>query len=93
MNAEELSKLDDPEVLEDPLLKAMWYAYHDDWNQAHEIAQDIASSDGSLIHGYLHWVEGDIWNADYWYRSAGTKRPSTSVDEEWHRLTTLLLSR
>lgn len=91
MDALRLSQLESPESLGKPLLKAMWMAAHDDWEGAHEIAQDIDTSDGSRIHGYLHWVEGDLWNADYWYRRAGITRPNTSLEEEWHNITSELL--
>ncbi len=91
MTSEELAQLDSPDSLGVPLLKAMWMAANDDWDGAHSIAQDIDTKIGSRVHGYLHWVEGDIWNADYWYRRAGTTRPNVSLDNEWYSITTLLL--
>ena len=91
MTSEELAQLDSPDSLGTPLLKAMWLAAKDDWEGAHNIAQDIDTSMGSRVHGYLHWVEGDIWNADYWYRRSGITRPNVSLNEEWHSITTLLL--
>jgi hypothetical protein len=91
MDAYQLSRLASPESLSNPLLKAMWMAAHDDWEGAHSIAQDIDTPAGSRIHGYLHWVEGDLGNADYWYRRAGMSRPNTSIDKEWHNITKDLL--
>jgi hypothetical protein len=43
------------------------------------------------VHAYLHRKEGDIWNADYWYRRAGLKRPDTTLDEEWNEIFNTLL--
>ncbi|MEQ8711661.1 MAG: hypothetical protein RIC80_01520 [Cyclobacteriaceae bacterium] len=92
MTAEELKNQKSPDKLSSPLLKAMWMAAHDDWDGAHNIAQDVDTPDGARAHGYLHWVEGDLWNADYWYRRAGMSRPNTSLDEEWHNITNQLLA-
>lgn len=92
MNSEDLKHLKGPTSLDNILIKAMWMAAHDDWDGAHNIAQDVDTPDGSRIHGYLHWVEGDLWNADYWYRQAGMSRPNTSLDEEWHNITNQLLA-
>lgn len=64
-------------------LKAMWYDGKGDWGQAHTIIQDIDDSKAAEIHAYLHRKEGDQWNADYWYRRAGSKSPKLSLDEEW----------
>ena len=69
------------------LLKALWYDAKDDWEKAHNIAQDIAGKEGSLLHAYLHRVEGDIWNAGYWYNRAQSNRFKGSLEEEWESLT------
>lgn len=68
-------------------LKALWYDGKGDWEQSHNIIQDINDMNASWIHAYLHRKEGDIWNADYWYNRAGKKRPSISLDEEWEVIT------
>jgi len=64
-----LSDKKPPDGIND-LLKSLWYDANNNWDKAHSIAQDILSKDGSLLHAYLHRVEGDIWNAGYWYNSA-----------------------
>ena len=92
MDAHDIARLESPDSLINPLLKAMWMAAHEDWEGAHMIAQDIDTSEGARVHGYLHWVEGDLWNADYWYRQAGMSRPNTNLDEEWHNITNQLLA-
>lgn len=45
------------------------------------------------MHAYLHRVEGDLDNADYWHRRAGTERPATALQEEWAAIATALLAR
>lgn len=69
-----------------PLMLALWYDGKGDWEMSHHIAQDIETKEGAQIHAYLHRKEGDNWNADYWYRRAGTVRPSFSLEEEWRAL-------
>ena len=74
------------------LLKALWYDAKGDWEAAHNIAQ---SSEGTRaydhLHAYLHRVEGDTWNAGYWYRRAGAEVFKGSLKEEWQSLVQLFL--
>ena len=70
-----------PAGLSEPL-QAMWHAMKDDWETAHNIAQSIGTELGSWIHAYLHRVEGDLSNADYWYKRAGKPPHSGSTDAE-----------
>ncbi|WP_181306178.1 hypothetical protein [Rufibacter sp. XAAS-G3-1] len=67
-------------------LQALWHDARGDWEKGHELMQDLPDRDAALIHAYFHRKEGDLWNADYWYRRAGEKRPSTSLEEEWEAL-------
>ena len=46
-----------------PLAKALWLAKKGDWDAAHNIAQDVHSTDGSWVHALLHLIEGDSGNA------------------------------
>jgi hypothetical protein len=69
-----------------PLLQALWHDAHGDWHKAHDIAQAIETPDGAWLHAYLHRKEGDVWNADYWYRRAGRVRPNSSLETEWEQL-------
>ena len=64
------------------LVAALWHLEKDDWHAAHEIAQVIESREAAWVHAHLHRVEGDIWNADYWYRKAGKTRPEVSLEDE-----------
>ena len=52
-----------------------------DWQAAHAIVQKDSSSQGSWAHGIVHMMEGDLGNADYWYRRAGRARPSSDAIE------------
>ena len=70
-----------PQSLSEPL-QAMWYARKGDWETAHNIAQSIGAELGSWIHAYLHRVEGDLSNADYWYKRAGKLPHSGSTEAE-----------
>jgi len=40
------------------------------WQQAHEIVQEDKSALAAWLHGIVHTVEGDLDNAQYWYRKA-----------------------
>lgn len=71
-----------PEIFSD-LRKALWHAAKGNWNEAHNIAQSHeGEKDFDRLHAYLHRVEGDEWNAGYWYRRAGIKIPGKSTDDE-----------
>ncbi|MFI5187659.1 MAG: hypothetical protein ACHQF0_13090 [Chitinophagales bacterium] len=67
-------------------LESLWYDAKGNWNKAHEIIQDIEDKNGAWIHSYLHRKEGDIGNADYWYRKAGKSRPDHSLEAEWENI-------
>ena len=76
-----------PPVELSPLLIALWHAGRDDWEAAHAIAQSREGTPAyDALHAYLHRVEGDEWNAGYWYRRA--KRPvfSGTLQAEWEAL-------
>lgn len=72
-------------------LKALWYDAKGDWEQAHQLIQDLPDEKAAWIHAYLHRKEGDLWNADYWYRNAGRRRPAFSLQEEWDQLAAAFL--
>ena len=74
-----------------PLLRALWYDRRGDWDRAHQIAQDVDTPAGAMIHSYLHRKEGDLSNARYWYRRSGRPEAADSIDSEWSRLVTSLL--
>jgi hypothetical protein len=57
-----------------------------EWDAAHRLIQSYSDSPACLIHGYLHRIEGDLWNARYWYKQAGEPMPENSLEEELERL-------
>ena len=75
-----------------PLLLALWHDARGDWERAHAIAQDVDDERGSLVHAYLHRKEGDLANAGYWYRRARRRVAIDSLQSEWARIVTELLS-
>ncbi|MFP4090827.1 MAG: hypothetical protein ACLFUB_11845 [Cyclobacteriaceae bacterium] len=74
-----------------PLLKAMWYDAQQDWDKAHDIAQDIDNREGAWVHAYLHRKEGDAFNAGYWYRRADKPPFEGSLQQEWEQIVKALL--
>ena len=75
-----------------PEAEALWHARHGSWESAHNIAQEIPTKLGSWIHAMLHVIEGDQWNADYWFAKAG--RPSRGpkdVDDLWQEIASTIL--
>ena len=75
----------------DPLVAAMWHDARGDWTRAHEIAQEIETTQAAWVHAYLHRKEGDAGNAAYWYRRAGQPVAGDSLEAEWTRIVTALL--
>jgi hypothetical protein len=73
-------------------LRALWHVAKGDWKKAHQIAQDRDDEAGAWVHAYLHRLEGDLANADYWYRQAGRKRPTASTEDEWRQIVGALLT-
>ncbi len=74
-------------------LKAMWHDGKGNWDKAHHLVQDDMDGHGAWVHAYLHRKEGDISNADYWYRRAGKPRPHESLEEEWENISQHLYLR
>jgi hypothetical protein len=71
-----------------PLLKALWHESNGDWQRAHEIVQDLDGREAARVHAYLHRREGDLPNAGYWDRRAGSgsKTAYASLEQEWEVL-------
>ena len=74
-------------------LKALWYDAKGDWDKAHHHADRIGGPGCDWVHAYLHRKEGDLWNADYWYRRAGKARPAIDLDGEWASIVIKLLDQ
>lgn len=70
-----------------PLLTALWHAARGNWDAAHDIAQSREGTPAyDALHAYLHRVEGDAWNAGYWYRRARRPVFSGTLPAEWEAL-------
>lgn len=77
-----------------PALRALWHAGRDEWDKAHRIVQDDPGRDAAWVHAHLHRVEGDLANADYWYRRAGRSLPPGGTGEElWDIAAALVAGR
>ncbi len=72
-------------------LKSLWYDGKGDWDKAHAQVDQLSDQASAWVHAYLHRKEGDIWNADYWYKRAGQTCPDISLAEEWEQLVAAFL--
>lgn len=87
-----LNEPDAPAEVSEPL-KALWWLKKGgletgaEWDKAHEICQTAEGTAAyDVVHGLAHWIEGDLANADYWYRRAGEQRTGSDIGKEWQRL-------
>lgn len=64
-------------------LRSLWLQQAGDWDAAHDLCNEIPEPAGSWIHAYLHRVEGDLGNAQYWYQRAGKQMPDYALKKEW----------
>jgi len=56
----------------DDLLRAVELALAGEWDAAHQLVQQYEDDAmAAWIHAVLHKIEGDLGNAQYWYRYAG----------------------
>jgi hypothetical protein len=56
-----------------PLERAVEHLAAGEWQQAHTIVQAEESTLAAWLHGIVHTLEGDLDNAQFWYRKA--RRP------------------
>lgn len=63
-------------------LTALWLGLNGDWGAAHGLVQDSEAPDCERVHAWLHRIEGDEWNAGYWYRRAGVEPATGDTDDE-----------
>ncbi len=74
-----------------PALAALWHEAKGDWQAAHDLLQD-GDPACDRVHAYLHRREGDDANAQYWYRRAGVRPSSLTLDDERATLVAELLA-
>ena len=73
--------------MKDQILQALQYIRENRWEEAHEIAQSREGHpDYDRVHALLHRIEGDEFNARYWYRICKLPFPSISTEEETKQL-------
>ena len=83
---------DAPPAALSPPQQALWWlkkgglAMGPEWKKAHVLCQ---TGEGEhtydLVHGLVHWIEGDKTNAAYWYRRVGGQR-AVDIKTEWQRI-------
>jgi hypothetical protein len=59
----------------------LWLAFGY-WDEAHAVAQDLPTPDGSFWHAILHRREPDAWNSKYWFRQVGNHPVMTQLREQ-----------
>lgn len=74
-----------PKELSAPL-QALWYDAKGQWHKAHALIDHLEDRESAHIHAYLHRVEGDSWNARYWYNRAQEQEFEGTLEEEWKYL-------
>ena len=67
----------------DTLERALELLAAGDWQHAHTIVQEHKTPLAAWLHGIVHTLEGDLDNAQYWYRKADRVfRGAGAVQEE-----------
>lgn len=69
----------DSELATNSMVEAMLWLRVGIIEPAHEIVQDGATPLTSYLHGVVHRLEGDYWNAKYWFRQVHDKRLLQSI--------------
>ena len=59
--------------------KALAHLDAGEWQAAPEIVQADKSTLAAWMHGIVHTIEGDLDNAQYWYRRAQRDFPGTGA--------------
>lgn len=72
-------------------LQALWWDAKGDWKQAHDLIDHLNDNMSSHVHAYLHRLEGDLWNARYWYNRAKQPEFQGTLEEEWEYLVKLYI--
>lgn len=74
-------------------LQALWWLRKgrfetgSEWERAHDICQTAEGTRPfDWVHALVHLIEGDIGNANYWYRRAGEPRIGADAAEEWDHI-------
>jgi hypothetical protein len=62
------------------------YLYFSCWDEAHNVAQNIETPEGSYWHAIVHRQEPDAGNAGYWFRQVGAHPIFPALREEAARI-------
>ena len=63
------------------LIEALEHLARGAWRPAHAIVQDNKSPQAAWLHGIVHTLEGDLENAQHWYRKASRDFPGPAAVE------------
>lgn len=76
-----------------PPLQALWWLRKGEfqlgsaWEKAHGICQTAEGTpDYDWVHALAHRIEGDEYNANYWYRRAGREQAGATFEDEWRHI-------
>lgn len=72
-------------------LQSLWWDAKGNWHSAHNLIDHLSDRVSAHIHAYLHRVEGDLWNARYWYNRAEQPEFKGNLKDEWEYLLDLYL--
>jgi hypothetical protein len=53
-----------------PVAAGLW-VYFSAYEEAHQVAQELPSAEGSYWHAIVHRQEPDGWNSQYWFNRVG----------------------
>jgi hypothetical protein len=56
------------------------------WDEAHQVAQELNTAEGSYWHAIVHRREPDPGNSAYWFRQTGKHPVREAVTQEMKRL-------
>ncbi|HZQ61040.1 MAG TPA: hypothetical protein VFC24_06810 [Casimicrobiaceae bacterium] len=62
-----------------PIARAVRHLEQGEWEAAHALVQRESGALACWAHGIVHLVEGDLENAQYWYRRAHRPLPHTNT--------------
>ena len=66
-------------------LAGLWL-YFGAFEEAHGLAQNLGTDEGSYWHAIVHRLEPDAWNSGYWFRRVGRHEVFTMLLEEAARI-------
>lgn len=63
-------------------IQSLWFDAKGQWKKAHDLIDHLNDPISAHVHAYLHRVEGDLWNARYWYNRAKQPEFLGTLDDE-----------